>query len=141
MVSHRLVGVCAGAVLLAAAGASSAQDISYAPINPSFGGNPFNSGHLLGLANAQNDYTDPARATTQSQAQQFSRQLQSRLLSSLASQVTNAIFGDNPQESGRFVFGGQTVEFIRTLESVRLTITEEDGTETIIEIPTFIDVS
>ena len=115
--------------------------MTYTPINPSFGGNPFNSGHLLGLANAQNDYTDPARATTTSQAQQFSRQLQSRLLSSLASQVTNAIFGDNPQESGRFVFGGQTVEFIRTLESVTLTITEADGASTIIEIPTFIDVS
>ena len=25
------------------------QDITYAPINPSFGGNPFNSAHLLGL--------------------------------------------------------------------------------------------
>jgi curli production assembly/transport component CsgF len=121
-------------------GTSSAQDLSYTPINPSFGGNPFNSAHLLGLANAQNNYQDPNRATTQSQGAQFARQLQSRLLSSLASQVTNAIFGDNPQESGRFVFGGQVVEFIRTLDSVRLTITDEDGTVTEIEIPTFIDV-
>jgi curli production assembly/transport component CsgF len=120
--------------------AASAQDLVYTPINPSFGGNPFNSGHLLGLATAQNDYTDPARATNQSQAEQFSRQLQSRLLSALASQVTDAIFGDNPQERGRIVFGGQTIEFVRGLESVVLTITNADGSVTTIEIPTFIDV-
>ena len=58
---------------------ASAQDLSYEPIDPSFGGNPFNSAHLLGVANAQNDYDDPDRATTNSQADSFARQLQSRL--------------------------------------------------------------
>ncbi len=29
-----------------------ASDLIYQPINPSFGGNPFNSSHLLALANA-----------------------------------------------------------------------------------------
>ena len=28
------------------------QDMVYQPVNPSFGGNRFNSGHLLGIANA-----------------------------------------------------------------------------------------
>lgn len=132
-----------GALILcgAAAGAASAQDMVYTPINPSFGGNPFNSAHLLGLANAQNNETDPSRATSTSQADQFSRQLQSRLLSALASQVTDAIFGDDPQERGRIVFGGQTIEFVRGLESVVLTITNADGSVTTIEIPTFIDVT
>ena len=50
---------------------ASAQDLSYEPIDPSFGGNPFNSAHLLGVANAQNDYDDPDRATTNSQADIF----------------------------------------------------------------------
>ena len=43
-----------------------AQDIVYQPVNPSFGGNPFNSNHLLGIANAQNDFTNPASSSSNS---------------------------------------------------------------------------
>ncbi|TCJ41209.1 curli assembly protein CsgF [Parafrankia sp. BMG5.11] len=118
-----------------------AQDITYQPIDPSFGGNPFNSAHLLGIANAQNDYKDPAATTKSSQADIFARQLQSRLLSALSSQIVNAIFGENPQESGTISFGGQTITFLRSLTEVTLTITDDDtGEVTTIVIPTFIDV-
>lgn len=128
------------AILLAFTGAASAQDIVHAPISPTFGGNPFNSAHILGVAGAQNDYKAPA-ATPQSQAELFSRQLQSRLLSALASQVTDAIFGENPQERGTITFGDQTITFVRGLESVKLTIVDRAaGTTTEIEIPTFLDV-
>lgn len=115
--------------------------MTYQPISPTFGGNPFNSGHILGVANAQNDYRDPRSQTTNSQADIFARQLQSRLLSALSSQIVNAIFGDNPQERGIIKFGGQTIEFVRGLEEVTLTITnDETGEVTTIVIPTFIDV-
>lgn len=118
-----------------------AQDIVYQPINPSFGGNPFNSNHLLGIANAQNDFTNPASSSTNSQADVFARQLQSRLLSALSSQIVTAIFGDNPQESGVISFGGQTVRFIRSLTEVTITIINDDtGEETVIVVPTFVDV-
>src|SRR3546814_6934062 len=90
----------------------------YTPINPSFGGNPFNSSHLIGIANAQNNFKDPKSTTSNSQADIFARQLQSRLLSALSSQITDAIFGENPQESGTISFGGQTIEFHRSLEDV-----------------------
>ena len=114
-----------------------AQQIVYEPINPSFGGDSFNSSHLLGVASAQNDYTDPSRATSQnSQTDLFLRQLQSRLLSSLASQVSDAICGDNPQDNGTVVFGDQVIEFNRGLESVQLVITDNStGSRTEIEIP------
>lgn len=118
-----------------------AQDLVYTPINPSFGGNPFNSSHLLGIANAQNGFTDDSiqqRDTTRSQSDLFVRQLQSRLLSSLAGQVNDAIFGEDAQESGRIAFGEQVIEFERGLDAVRLTITDQgDGAVTEIEIPTF----
>ncbi|NCP23079.1 MAG: hypothetical protein GW854_02925 [Erythrobacter sp.] len=120
---------------------ASAQDLSYEPIDPSFGGNPFNSAHLLGVANAQNDYDDPDRATTNSQADIFARQLQSRLLSALSSQIVDAIFGDNPQERGTISFGGQTISFVRGLTEITLTITDNaTGEVTTIVIPTFIDI-
>ncbi len=118
-----------------------AQDLVYQPVNPSFGGNPFNSAHLLGVANAQNDYRDPASASGGSQSNIFARQLQSRLLSALSAQVVDAIFGDNPQERGTISFGGQTINFVRGLEGVTITITDDvTGEVTVIVVPTFIDV-
>ena len=128
--------------LVAAASPAAAQDMVYEPINPSFGGNPFNSAHLLGIANAQNDFKDPsATSRNNSQADIFARQLQSRLLSALSSQLVDAIFGENPQERGTISFGGQTIEFVRSLEDVTLTITNDDtGEVTTIVVPTFVDV-
>lgn len=121
---------------------AAAQDITYQPVNPTFGGNPFNSNHLLGIANAQNDYRDPRSTTNQSQADIFARQLQSRLLSALSSQIVDAIFGDNPQERGTIQFGGQTINFVRSLTDVTLTITDDTtGEVTTIVVPTFVDVT
>lgn len=114
-----------------------AQELIYEPVNPSFGGDSFNSAHLIGIANAQNSYKDPrSESKENSQMDQFVRQLQSRLLSSLAAQVNDAIFGENPQESGTITFGDQVITFQRGIDSVQLTI--EDlvaGTRTEISIP------
>ncbi|MBZ9704931.1 MULTISPECIES: curli assembly protein CsgF [unclassified Mesorhizobium] len=129
-------------VVLAAAGGSVAQDMVYTPVNPSFGGSPLNSSHLLGLANAQRtatartpgpgtDSTDPSDPGS-TDADLFIRQLQSRLLSGLASQVTEAIFGDNPQDSGTVRFGETTVTFERTVDSIRLIITDPTGVTEIV---------
>jgi curli production assembly/transport component CsgF len=112
-----------------------AQEMVYKPINPSFGGDPFNSTHLLSIANAQNDYKAPTTSSGTA-TDQFIRQLQSRLLSSLASQVSDAIFGENPQDSGTIVFGDQVISFERGLESVQLVIVDNaTGGRTEIEIP------
>lgn len=118
---------------------AAAQDLSYQPINPRFGGNPFNSNHLLAEANAQNKYRDPASADNKSQADLFAQQLQSRLLSALSSQVVDAIFGPDPQQSGTLTFGSQTVHFDRGLDGVTLRIVDSaTGKETIITIPTLV---
>lgn len=137
---------CAKVGLLAAALFVSApvvaQDVVYRPISPTFGGNPFNSNHVLGVANANNDTRDPRAASSNSQADIFARQLQSRLLSALSSQIVDAIFGDNPQEQGIISFGGQTIEFFRSLDDVTLIIrNDETGEETRIVVPLFIEVN
>ena len=80
----------------ALASTAHADNLVYKPINPSFGGDSFNSNHLLAIANSQNDYSDPDRVErSDSQTDMFVRQLQSRLLSSLAGEVSEAIFGEN----------------------------------------------
>lgn len=118
-----------------------AQDLTYKPLSPTFGGNPFNSSHLLGVANAQNDYRDPSSTSSSSQGDIFARQLQSRLLSAVSSQLVNAIFGDDPQESGTFTLGGQTIAFFRDLENVTINVTDDaTGEVTTIVVPLFFDI-
>lgn len=139
--AHNLKLILLGCGLLAA-GPLMAQDLVHEPISPTFGGNPFNSSHVLGVANANNNTRDPRATATNSQADIFARQLQSRLLSSLSSQIVDAIFGDNPQESGTVSFGGQTIEFFRSLEDVTLIIRDETtGEETRIIVPLFLEVN
>jgi curli production assembly/transport component CsgF len=132
----------AAGMVVAIAQPASASDFVYTPIDPMFGGNPFNSSHLLGIANAQNKFKDPDAASTGSQADIFARQLQSRLLSALSSQITDAIFGENAQEHGTVQFGNQSIEWARGIDAVTLTITNTDSGEvTTIEVPTIIDVA
>ncbi len=139
------------AFALSAAFAFSAQagNLVYTPIDPSFGGNPLNSSHLLSVAGAQRNATASDANTSSSSstggttgssglsnAQLFVQQLEGRLLSALASQVTDAIFGSNPQESGKVIFGDTTVTFSRTVGSIHLDIYNAlDGTTTTIEVP------
>ncbi len=131
-----------GTALVAAMGfgltapTASASDLVYTPQNPSFGGNPFNSAHLLGIANSINKYKDPSAADNSDPANQFLRTIQSRLLSAVASQVTDLIFGENAQDSGVIRFGDQEISFVRGIDSVTLTITNfADGSVTEIVVP------
>jgi curli production assembly/transport component CsgF len=128
-----------------------AQDLVYRPVNPSFGGNALNSAHLQALANAQRTATasdaddgsgsgggggDGDGGTGgETDVDLFIRQLQGRLLSALASEVTEAIFGENPQDSGTIRFGDTIVEFERTADAITLRIIDGDGTVTVITVP------
>lgn len=118
-----------------------AADLIYQPVNPSFGGNPFNSAHLLGLADRQNQHKESGGSSARSSfrnspADQFVRQLQSRMMSSLAQQVNEAVFGENAAESGRIVFGDQVITFERGLEAVHMVIEDSAaGTRTEVSVP------
>jgi curli production assembly/transport component CsgF len=114
-----------------------AGDLVYTPINPNFGGNSFNDGILLGTANAQNKYQDDGNSRAQQDpTERFVQSLQNRLFSGLARQVEEAIFGENPQDSGTFTVGDQQVSFERGLEVITLEIANlADGSSTIVEVP------
>lgn len=141
------------AFLAAIAGqTASAQDLVYTPVNPSFGGSPLNSGHLLSIASAQRQatardalgddqdlFTDGDVGGGPTDADLFIRQLEGRLLSALAGQVTDAIFGENPQDNGTVIFGTTTVQFVRSLTDIRLVISDAlDGSVTEIVVPQLI---
>jgi curli production assembly/transport component CsgF len=131
------------------------SDLVYTPINPAFGGNPMNSSHLLAVASAQRTATasdapvsSPGTGGTgggggssTSNVDLFISQLQGRLLSALASQVTDAIFGSNPQPNGMITFGDTTIVFDNTGATIELTITNNlTGEITIISVPQLVVV-
>ncbi|MDV5168994.1 curli assembly protein CsgF [Photobacterium rosenbergii] len=73
-----------------------ATELTYRPINPSFGGNPLNSSHLLGIANAINDHKNPDASSIldeQSDLDRLAASLESRLISQLLSDVGNGNTG------------------------------------------------
>jgi curli production assembly/transport component CsgF len=127
--------VIAGLSILSPYSAAATAELVYRPVNPAFGGNPFATDHLLAVADRQNKYTAPSSSSSDP-TDRFINSLQSRLLSGLASQVTEAIFGDDPQDSGSFTVGDQRVTFERGLETIQIAIfNDADGTETVIEVP------
>ena len=114
-------------------------DMVYKPINPSFGGDPFNANFLQSMASSQNTHKpEPAAgAGQQSASERFVAMLESRLYSALASQVAEAIFGENAQPSGQITFDDQQVSFVNTGTEIQITITDFlTGNVTNISVPT-----
>jgi curli production assembly/transport component CsgF len=134
---ERIAKAFALTAILSLATTAHAGSLVYTPINPSFGGNPFNDGILLGTANAQNKYQDDRNSRAQQDpTERFVTSLQNRLFSGLARQVEEAIFGENPQDSGTFTVGDQQVSFNRGLEVITLEISNlADGSSTVVEVP------
>ncbi|MFJ7438359.1 curli assembly protein CsgF [Methylorubrum thiocyanatum] len=135
------------AVLLSSAGAAAAGNLIYQPVNPAFGGSPLNGAWLQSEASAQNIPQARQQRETQlfstnsslsrfsdlSPSQIFAQQLQSQLYSSLANQITRAIFGENAQQSGTFSFQGTTINFERIGPNVRVTINDgQTNTEVVV---------
>lgn len=125
--------------LIAAAAQAAEQRFFFT--NPSFGGNPLNSAHLLGVAGAQNYYTAPRSATTTSTTttsatQQFANQITASLLSQVAVQIGNQILGENARDSGTFSVGATTINFARVGGQVNIQINDAtSGGSTSISIP------
>lgn len=128
----------AGLLLTAAGSAVTAQDLTFSFTNPSFGGNSFNSSHLLGLADIQNQHTESGSvgSTSDSQSDLFIRQLQSRLLSSLSAGLSEVITGAQPGDTDTITIGDQQIFYERTLDSISVQITNLlDGSTTEIVLP------
>lgn len=93
-----------------------AGDLTYRPINPSFGGDPFNSSHLLQMADIQNKHKDDGSDLDslfgeESAADQFVSSIRSTMISGASSQLSDAIFEDGAPPSGTFRLDGATVTY------------------------------
>lgn len=118
----------------------SASPLNYQPVNPSFGGSPLNGNWLQSQATAQNIFVRK-RQLADTVAQQIAQQQQqannapsnasnfaavinARLLAAVADRITNAIFGENAQQSGTFVVQGTTIQFQQAGPNVQITVND-----------------
>ncbi|TKB56824.1 curli assembly protein CsgF [Ferrimonas aestuarii] len=80
---------------------SQATQLSYQPINPSFGGNPLNGSFLLSKAQSQNDHTVDRPET--SFVERFQESLERNLLYSLTREITNGDFTAGTYNTGDYI--------------------------------------
>ena len=96
-----------------------ASELVYTPVNPSFGGSPFNGANLLNSAQATNKHQDPSAANNrsyfdQTPLQQFNDNLERSILSQLSSAATSGIIA-----GGKIVPGSvQTGNFNITISDL-----------------------
>lgn len=116
-----------------------AQQFSYKPLNPAFGGDTFNYNWLLSSANAQNDFTaDTEAREEQTELEQFGDRLNDQVLSQisralLAQQVESV--GDFDEE-GTFTFGTLNVEVFESDEGLVINILDtSNGEQTQVVVP------
>ena len=96
------------------AGKTYAQDFSYQPKNPAFGGNPYNYSWLMSSAQAQNDIeetkADPYSRYATDPLKDFSESLNRQILSQLSRQIVSKQFGEDALSAGTYVLGYYQIE-------------------------------
>lgn len=99
-----------------------ATELVYAPVNPSFGGNPNNAPGLMGIAQAQNSFKSPL--TTPVEA--FNQSLQRAILSRLTSQTMTAMFGTSSVlMDGSYQTPGYTINVEQVGNGILITTTDK----------------
>ena len=120
-------------ILLQLSSPAFADKLVYSFKNPTFGGNPFASGHFINLANTQ--FTPPEKPkVVVSDAEYFADQVQRRALSSISSILLGGLRDLELSDTGSFQFDGLAVDFYSELGTIYFTI--DDGINTInLELP------
>ncbi|PRP66177.1 curli assembly protein CsgF [Nonlabens agnitus] len=118
----------------------SAQQFTYKPINPAFGGDTFNYQWMLQSAEAQNKFTDPNASRgreDQSDLDSFADGLNRQLLSQLSRSLLQSQFDFNEGlQPGTFSFGNLEVEVLQSLDGLVVNILDTStGDTTQVVIP------
>lgn len=122
-----------------------ANELSFQFKNPSFSGNGAGA-QWLTIDNQEtsrrkviqdkieSDLKAQATEEKNSILNRFMNNLQSRIYSQLAAQLTTNLFAGR-SETGSFNLDGNKIDYEKTLDSIKLTITDADGTVTEITVP------
>ena len=99
-------------------------ELTYQPVNPNFGGNPFNAAPLLNSAQAQNGFKDPS-AVRRSSGNSFEERIDRLVLSTLARGLLVGITDDTGNlVPGIIDTGLSTIEVIDDGTTLTIIVTD-----------------
>jgi len=128
-------------LLCASVLSAAAQDFVYVPVNPSFGGNPYNYSWLLNSATAQNKLQDPDRTDyeyNRDPLKDFQESLNRQILSRLSRQLVDDQFSEESLEPGVYEMGSYVIQISESSEGIDVSILDNDtGGNTLVTIPYF----
>jgi len=123
-----------------------AAPIEYQFKSPSFNG-VNQSSHYLTIENQETSRKDAIKQEIQDLKDEierdaenttlakFIRNVESRIYSTLSRQIVDEMFGENPSGTGSFDIEGTGISYVKDGGNVELTITDEDGSTTVITVP------
>ena len=116
-------------------GTLTADELVWAPVNPSFvGGNPFNGAYLLNSAQLQNDMKAPQSSINP--LQQFNQTLNQQILYRLSSKIVESAFGETGLTPGHYTMGNYVVDVTQGANGLTVSIVDTaGGGSTTVEVP------
>lgn len=117
-----------------------AQDFTYTPKNPAFGGYYYNYSWLMSSAQAQNNTEDPEKisstTSTRNELEDFEASLNRQILSQLSRQIVRSQFGEDALSEGSYNIGSYQLEVSEGLDGLNVIILDAStGNQTTINIP------
>lgn len=117
---------------------SLAQDFVYTPINPAFGGNPYNYNWLLGQAEAQNFFEEETEDpfAEEDPLASFQEDLNRQVLNEITREMYQNQFGEDGLTEGFYQFGSYEIDVSPISEGMQVRIIDIfTGSETTIIVP------
>ena len=113
-----------------------AQDFIYTPVNPAFGGNPYNYSWLLGQAEAQNTFEEPEEVEEEDPLSNFQEDLNNQILNEITRQLYQNQFGEQGLTEGFYRFGSYEIDVSPISEGMQIRIIDiYTGSETTVIVP------
>ncbi|WP_103027963.1 curli assembly protein CsgF [Salinibacter altiplanensis] len=135
-----LLVAATAALFLGGPGAAHAQELTYQPINPVFGGSPGNTQFLLNTANNQNPYEGGgAGRFRRDPLQNFEQRLQRQVLNQISRQVIQDRFDDiDLTQEGSFDFDRFSVDVTPGPSGISIRVfNKQTGESTNVDLPRF----
>ena len=119
---------------------TNSQELVWRPVNPSFGGNPFNAEWLLSQAQIQDKFKDNSATDLYGRdpLDDFKESLNRQILSQISRQLVSSTFGEEGITDGHYELGDFAIDILSTADGISITIFDfTTGGQTNILVPYF----
>ena len=123
-----------------------AGDLTHQWKSPAFSGQGY-SAHVLTIENQEfsrrkvieekkdADERQAIRDAANTNLSKFMKNVESRIYAQISKQLVDSMFGEDAGTSGTVTFEGTTISYVKSTDTVELTIVSPDGSTTVITVP------